>query len=149
MQLKIRTKVNIDKDLDTTVLSPFQEIQAAVSTAIRSISLVQRREERRIEQEQRLRIQQEEELKAELLAKIYHYLIDNKVFKEQDKICESIILSVNRSKKDSLLKILRHNEFSMCKITIIEENKDLLKSFPSLPILVKFTRWTLGSDSNE
>ena len=101
--------------------------------------MFEEREKRRIAEEQKRKTQQMEEVKGALLDAIYSALVQEKNYE--------VVLSVNRAYKEQVDSVLELSDFSPFNIQILEEDKDILASFSSLPIMIRVTKKVLGGES--
>ena len=148
MKVKIREVVSHEADVDLQRLTPFQKISVAVRKRIYNSRFAQRSREKQQELEFKDKVAREERLKVELLSEIHNNLVNSeglrKVYSNKgidiDSLgikCEAVVLAVDRSFEQELYKLLNHKEFSEFKFRILDVNRDMLRSFEKIPILLE------------
>lgn len=127
------------ENLDHTQFTVFEYISVAFRYYFGKLAMFEEREKRRIAEEQKRKTQQIEEVKGALLDAIYSALVQEKNYE--------VVLSVNRAYKEQVDSVLELSDFSPFNIQILEEDKDILASFSSLPIMIRVTKKVLGGES--
>lgn len=143
----MREAINVDNAVDIASLPPLQKIVVGAVKGYKSRESYKKKEERRLEAENRLRIEREEQLKEEILTDIYRDLINNVTLKEKGLVCKEVRLLIDRDREKELREVIRHKEFVSFNIRVEEVDKDLLRSFPKLKILIVITEKVFGGDS--
>ena len=130
MRSKIRSRVVVPKDLareslDHTQFSTTDYIGVAIRHWLGGLSLFEEKEKKLLAQQQKIEMQQIDDLKASLLDSIYNNLV-------RDKNTE-IVLAVNRAHYKYLNRVLDESDFYPFHVERLEEDADVLASFPALP----------------
>ena len=137
MRIKIRNSLNVDSQVNLRKLSPLMKIQAGLTVMWHNTEMYKRELRKKTEASTILRMQQDQRLKEMLLSQIYKELDSNTTLKENGKICESIIVSVDASMKKSLDRVITHSDFLSYEFEMIEENPDIRIAFKDMPYLVR------------
>lgn len=136
MKVFIREELCTDKPINLRKLSPFMKVYAGILTWYRESNFYKRGEHKRLEQQHAAQVQRDETLKDILLALIYKELSQNSGLKDKDDVCVEAVFKIDAKYKDSLERILTHQDFILYDIKRIEENSDARIAFPMMPILI-------------
>lgn len=136
MRVAMRKAINVDKPLDTSKLSPWQEVVVGAAKGYRSRERFQQRLERQLEKEHKLRISREESLKEDVLTFVYGELVEGRTMKAKGLVARKIQLTIPRSYEKELREIVKHREFVSFEMHIEEVDPDILRSFPTVKILL-------------
>jgi hypothetical protein len=149
MKVKIREVVDIESEIDLTKLSPLQKILVALRREYRDTKYYRNKMEREMEKDYRQRTAKEERLKEIILTQVHEELIRNTEMSKRGLTCAAIQFAVARHFEDTLREIVKHKEFISFDIRFIPCNKDLLRSFNKIPVLIEVRLKMVGGDSIE
>ena len=145
MRVKLREVVSLDHPVDISSLPPMQKLYVAFMVRWRETSYYKRKKEQALEAQYREKIKREEKLKEELLNVIYTELVKGTTLKSKGgHTCSKVVLAVNREYEEELASIINGKEFISFSIRVLDMNRDMLLSFPKLPILIEVTSKVIG-----
>jgi hypothetical protein len=145
MRVKLREVVSLDHPVDISSLPPMQKLYVAFMVRWRETSYYKRKKEQELEAQYREKIKREEKLKEELLNVIYTELVKGTTLKSKGgHTCSKVVLAVNREYEEELASIINGKEFISFSIRVLDMNRDMLLSFPKLPILIEVTSKVIG-----
>lgn len=144
MRVKIRQVVDPSRVPDISKLDPIPSLVVAFKQWYRQSNRYARKMEKELTKENKIRIQKEELLKEELITVIVKTLDEGE--NNSDNSLDSIILSINREAEKELRSILSHKDFVAYNITILDCDRDMLRSFPTIPLRIQVRTKVLRGD---
>lgn len=134
MRVKVGRKVDIDKDVNLSDLSPLDKIIASAENAYRSTNFYKRRYAETQEKIEEYKRKVKESLINNLLT-IAKQMQDNIFLEKKNDTCVGLLVSIPNRYSEYLEDVIRQQEFMQYNIIIIPPNKTFLK-FCKAPYLL-------------
>ncbi len=147
MRILLRDRIDIGTSDNDTYFDPkklpfFEQIGTGIRIALRNRPSAKRKQEELESKKYQEETERMENLKTMILQKLYTCMSpeDNPKLKESGKQAVAAVISISRGFEDIIGEILTHQEFTEYRTKIYEENSDVLKACPNLPILIRFEK---------
>lgn len=149
MRVKIREKLDTTQAVNLRALKPIDKVKAGFIVQWQSTNFYRKHKLRKDEAAYIEQLRKDENLKEILLARLYGELNRNSALRKKDRICESMILTVNQHYEDSLRRLLpevfglegqNHKDFLPFSIQRVNENADIRRAFTEMPILLNCSK---------
>lgn len=116
------------------------KIYAGLASKWRETSFYKTKLNKRLEADYAARVKRDEKLKEALMVVIYKELDNNSLLSSRGEESQELIICVKSNFIHSLDRILTHKDFLPYVITKVEEDPDIRKAFPEMPILIKVSK---------
>ena len=152
MRVRVRSTIDLDKPINLKRLAPVDKVKAGIITQIRETKLYKSSKRREEEQAYIEQVKKDETVKSYILAYLYGELSQNNSLKDTGQTAHTIILEISQVYEDNLKRLLPNlydsskspgKDFLAFDIKRVEENADLRKAFPGMPILLSATKKVL------
>ncbi len=140
MRYLIRRELDLDQPINLRRLSPAMKIYAGLASKWRETSFYKTKLNKRLEADYAARVKRDEKLKEALMVVIYKELDNNSLLSSRGEESQELIICVKSNFIHSLDRILTHKDFLPYVITKVEEDPDIRKAFPEMPILIKVSK---------
>lgn len=144
MRVKVRETVDFESVENADKLSPFQMLSVAFSRYYRQSKRYERNREKKLNAEAIARIRREEGLKSELLTIIYAAFKPQNNSEVKRRKIKTARITIDRSVEKEFRSIRTHREFSAYNIRLLECDRDMLRSFPDIPLVIEVSEKALG-----
>lgn len=139
LEVKLRRFVNVDEQISTYLLSPFEKISVGFRIAWREQRFYQVSKQREENLEIKKRLERQEELKIETLQLLHKNIIIEG--------CKAITVRYDREDMDNVYDILQSRDFSGYNFDMEPVAEDLLYCYGNdLPIMITFRPRTIGEE---
>lgn len=152
MRVVLRNVIDVTQPINLRKLSPLSKVIVAIKKEWQSSSFVQTSQRNREDASHRERVKKEETIKQMILTQLYQELSKSRSLSSRNLETSSVVIAVKPEYKDILFDeldkagntihvgILNHSDFSQYDMIRIQENSDMRKAFPDMPILFKCSR---------
>lgn len=149
MRVKIREKLDTTQPVNLRALKPADKVKAGFIVQWQSTNFYRKHKLRKDEAAYIEQLRKDENLKEILLARLYGELNRNSTLQKKDRVCESMILTINQQYEDSLRRLLpevfglegqNHKDFLPFSIQRVSENADIRRAFSEMPILLNCSK---------
>lgn len=152
MRVKVRKILDVSAPVNLRDLSPLDKIKAGIIIQWMHTNFYKNYKKHKNEELYGEQVKKDEILKTLLLGKLYNELDNNTTLREKNKVCDSIIISVEHGYKESLIRLFPNlfgesgansKDFISYDVERVQENSDIRKAFPDMNILLRFSKKTL------
>jgi len=140
MRVQIRNALDLSAPVNLRRLSPAMKVYAGIVAMYRNTEFYKRGLHKKLEASVVKGMQEDEMLKEALLAMIFKELDSNSSLEKEGKVCRSMVISVDASKKKSLDRVIGHNDFLPYQIQYVQENRDIRLAFKNMPFLIRVSK---------
>lgn len=152
MRVKMRRVLDVESPVNLRELAPLDKIKAGIVTQWMHTNFYKNYRKRKDEERYSEQVKKDEIVKSLLLSRLYNELGNNNTLKEKDKVCDSIIISIDHDYVESLERLFPalfdkpgsfSKDFLSYDVVRIKENADIRRAFPDMKVLLKFSKKTL------
>lgn len=140
MRYLIRRELDLDKPVNLRRLSPAMKIYAGLACKWRETNFYRTKLNKRLEADYAARVKRDEKLKEALMVVIYKELDNNSLLSSRGEESQELVICVKSNFIHSLDRILTHKDFLPYVISKVEEDPDVRKAFPEMPILLRVSK---------
>lgn len=140
MSVKLRTFVDVDSPVEFGELGNKEKIFTALRYSLSKVSIINNMRKKKADDLLKKRQEEIEVIKTVINSRIYTELIRGKSLKDSDEIPKAIRIIIPRYLKDTFEYCQKSGEFISYKVRMIEENINVLKANPSMPIIVEISK---------
>lgn len=152
MRVRVRSTIDLDKPINLKRLGPVDKIYAGIISQWRSHKFYKSSKRKKEEAAYVEQTKRDETVKSYILAYLYGELSQNNTLKTLGRTTQSIVIEVNQKYEDSLKRLLPNlydptkepgKDFVAFDVERVEENSDIRRAFPDMPILLRATKKVL------
>lgn len=148
MRVLVRRELDITKPVDLSQCTWKEQLSAGFRSWLSGTEFYQRKQNQIHEKEHKERISQIENLKEVILSLLYEELVNNRSVSKRKEESETICISIERQYEKYIEETLNSSDFDSYIIDKVEEDFDVMLSFPDLPMLFEVSL-KRGDNSNE
>lgn len=146
MRVLVRRSLDLNKPVNLKQLTPLEKVKAGIISQIMQNSFYINYQRSKKEEEYMKALKEDEKVKSLILAELYGELDQNRTLKQNNLVCEEIIITVDAKYEPSLRRLFPnlfgedrepHKDFMSFNIDRVPENADIRLAFRDMPILLK------------
>lgn len=150
MKVKVKREINVDNpNLDIRSLPKSSRLFAGIKVSWHTTKIYQKIHQKEMEKEYKLRMAMIDKVKEMLLSVLYGELVNNTSMSKRKLNAGKIYVKVDSVFSDCIDEALSHKDFISFNIKRVNENPDIRKAFPNMPLIFECSKKVLEeTDSN-
>lgn len=140
MRYLIRRELDLNEPVNLRRLSPMMKVYAGIASKWHDTKFYRTRLNKRLEADYAAKVKRDEKLKEAMMVIIYKELDSNSLLSSKGEESQELVLCIKSNFIHSLDRILTHKDFLPYVVTKVEEDPDVRKAFPEMPVLVKVSK---------
>lgn len=146
MRFLVRNELDFEKPINLRRLKPLMKIYAGFIVKWHETEFYKTALNKRLEADYAAKIQRDEKLKEALLVVIFKELDNSKAVSSYGEESKEIVVQIKSKYIHSFDRIVNHKDFLPYELIKVDENPDLRKAFPEMPVLIRVRKKQMNEE---